>query len=129
MRYSKHDTSSFCIRRSSSRVVTRSSRRYFQHLMKHSGPVLALAMMTSVTSASAQQDVARAWAAGCLTCHQPTVRALPVLHGQSRGALVSKMRAFRDGTRNGTVMPQIAKGYTDAQIVAIADWFAAQPSP
>ena len=97
--------------------------------MKQSGPVLALVLITSVTSVSAQEDVARAWAAGCLSCHQPTERAFPALHGQSRDALISKMRAFRDGTRHGTVMPQIARGYTDGQIDAIARWFAAQPSP
>ena len=96
--------------------------------MKQSGPVLALVLITSVTRVSAQEDVARGWAAGCLSCHQPTVRAFPALRGQSRDALVGKMRAFRDGTRDGTVMPQIAKGYTDAQIQAIAGWFAAQPS-
>ena len=36
------------------------------------------------------------------------------------------MRAFRDGKRPATVMHQIAKGYTDAQIDAMAAWFAAQ---
>jgi cytochrome c553 len=36
------------------------------------------------------------------------------------------MRAFRDGSRPATVMHQIAKGYTDAQIDAMAAWFAAQ---
>jgi cytochrome c553 len=37
------------------------------------------------------------------------------------------MRAFRDGKRPATVMHQIAKGYSDAQIEAMASWFAAQP--
>ena len=36
------------------------------------------------------------------------------------------MRAFRDGQRPATVMHQIAKGYSDAQIEAIAGWYAAQ---
>jgi cytochrome c553 len=36
------------------------------------------------------------------------------------------MRAFRDGKRPATVMHQIAKGYTDVQIEALASWFAAQ---
>ena len=36
------------------------------------------------------------------------------------------MRAFRDGQRPATVMHQIAKGYSDAQIDAIAGWYAAQ---
>jgi cytochrome c553 len=36
------------------------------------------------------------------------------------------MRAFRDGQRPATVMHQIAKGYSDAEIEAIAGWYAAQ---
>nr|MBA3590336.1 cytochrome C [Methylibium sp.] len=37
-----------------------------------------------------------------------------------------QMRAFRDGKRPATVMHQIAKGYSDAQITALAAYFAAQ---
>jgi cytochrome c553 len=36
------------------------------------------------------------------------------------------MRAFRDGQRPATVMHQIAKGYSDAEIEAIAGWYAVQ---
>ena len=36
------------------------------------------------------------------------------------------MRAFRDGKRPATVMHQLAKGYSDAQIDALAGYFAAQ---
>lgn len=80
-------------------------------------------------AASAADDSARALAAGCLTCHQPAGRALPVLAGQPQAALADKLRAFRSGTQAGTVMPQIAKGYTDAQIDAIARYFAEQRTP
>jgi sulfide dehydrogenase cytochrome subunit len=37
------------------------------------------------------------------------------------------LREFRDGKRSATVMHQLAKGYTDEQIDAIAAYFAAQP--
>jgi cytochrome c553 len=36
------------------------------------------------------------------------------------------MKAFRDGTRPATVMHQLAKGYSEAQIDAIAEYFSAQ---
>jgi cytochrome c553 len=36
------------------------------------------------------------------------------------------MRALRDGTRDATVMQQIAKGYSDEQTEALGDFFAAQ---
>jgi cytochrome c553 len=38
------------------------------------------------------------------------------------------MRAFRDGQRPATIMHQLSKGYSDAQIDAIAAHFARQPA-
>ena len=40
------------------------------------------------------------------------------LAGLPREHIATQMRAFRDGKRPATVMHQIAKGYTDAQIDA-----------
>ena len=40
--------------------------------------------------------------------------------------IVAQMRAFRSGQRDATVMDRIAKGYSDAEIEAIADWYQAQ---
>lgn len=39
---------------------------------------------------------------------------------------VTQMKLFKDGKREATLMHQIAKGYTDAEIAAMADFFAAQ---
>jgi sulfide dehydrogenase cytochrome subunit len=36
------------------------------------------------------------------------------------------MRDFRDGKRPSTIMQQLAKGYTDAEIDAAAAYLAAQ---
>jgi cytochrome c553 len=36
------------------------------------------------------------------------------------------MRAFRSGQRGTTVMDRIAKGFSDAEIDAIADWYQGQ---
>jgi sulfide dehydrogenase cytochrome subunit len=46
------------------------------------------------------------------------------LAGQSASYIGEQVRAFRDGKRPATVMHQIAKGYTDAQIDQIAAYFA-----
>ena len=75
-------------------------------------------------AAATSDHQGRDWAAGCLGCHQPVGGTIPRLHGQSRDELVAKFRAYRDGRQPGTVMPQLAKGYTDTQIDAIAAWFA-----
>ncbi len=78
----------------------------------------------------AQDDSVRNLAAPCAICHGTDGRAVTKevvsLAGRPRDDLASQLRAFRDGARPATVMHQIAKGYTDAQIDALAAWFAAQ---
>jgi cytochrome subunit of sulfide dehydrogenase len=39
---------------------------------------------------------------------------------------VAQMQAFRAGQGQPTVMDQIAKGFTDAEMQAIAAWYAEQ---
>ncbi|MFM7343556.1 MAG: c-type cytochrome, partial [Betaproteobacteria bacterium] len=41
-----------------------------------------------------------------------------------RNDIAAQMRAFKSGARPATVMHQLAKGYSDAQIDAIAAYFA-----
>lgn len=68
-------------------------------------------------------------AANCANCHGTTGNAkgaMPSLAGRPKTYLIEQMKAFRDGKRAATIMPQLAKGYTDAQIDAIADYFARQ---
>jgi cytochrome subunit of sulfide dehydrogenase len=81
-----------------------------------------------VTTASAQD--AQRLAAPCAICHGTEGRAVTkevvALAGLPRETIASQMRAFRDGQRPATVMHQIAKGYTDAQIDTLAAWFSSQ---
>lgn len=71
-------------------------------------------------------------AANCAACHgtagitEGTV--LPSLAGQGKGTLLVALKAYKSGARQGTIMPQIAKGYTDGQLAQLAEFFAAQPS-
>ncbi|HEV3008354.1 MAG TPA: c-type cytochrome [Burkholderiales bacterium] len=76
------------------------------------------------------QENGRNLAAACAICHgtdgkSVTQNVVP-LAGLPRDHIATQMRAFRDGSRPATVMHQIAKGYNDAQIDAMAAWFAAQ---
>ncbi len=88
------------------------------------------AFVCATPGAFAQDTTARNLAAGCAICHGTDGRAVTKdvipLAGLPREHITSQMRAFRDGQRPATVMHQIAKGYTDAQIDAMAAWFAAQ---
>ena len=91
---------------------------------------IAAALAAAGFSAHAQEN-GRNLAAGCAICHgtqgkpAPNAPLIP-LAGLPRDHIATQMRAFRDGKRPATVMHQIAKGYTDAQIDAMAAWFAAQ---
>lgn len=79
--------------------------------------------------AQAQQS-GRNLAASCAICHGTEGRAATQsvisLAGLPKDHIATQMRAFREGKRPATVMHQIAKGYTDVQVDAIAEWFAAQ---
>ncbi len=71
----------------------------------------------------------RALAATCASCHGTngeSVGGFKSLAGRRSEELTSLMQEFKTGKRQGTLMPQLAKGYTDEQIVQLSDWFAAQ---
>jgi cytochrome c553 len=48
------------------------------------------------------------------------------LAGLDRAAIVRALQDFKSGRRAATVMDRIAKGFTDAEIEAIAAWYARQ---
>lgn len=91
---------------------------------------MALVGLMFAATAFADEDVqGRALAATCTGCHGPqgrSVSEIPSLSGRVESELAKLFREFRDGTRKGTVMPQHAMGYDDAQIDRIARWFAVQ---
>ena len=73
----------------------------------------------------------RSLAATCANCHGTDGRAVPresmmPLAGRPAAEVIEQLTLFRDGKRPATVMHQIAKGYSDEQIAAIATYFAAQ---
>jgi cytochrome c553 len=85
-------------------------------------------LVSASMNAVAQAPDARALAAGCASCHRPDGTTIPSLNGRSRAELRAKLRAFRDGSQAGTVMPQLSRGYTEAELDAITAWYAKQPA-
>lgn len=88
------------------------------------GFVLALALATLPMPAAAQAPLA---AEGCLGCHGPDGKGGPgaaAIAGRERAELVAIMLAFRANERPGTIMGRIARGYTEAEIAAVADHFS-----
>ena len=92
---------------------------------------LALALPTTCHAQQAQALRAHSLAAQCAQCHGTNGHALdgaavPGLAGLPAPYLVAQMKSFKAGTRAGSVMPQLAKGFSDAQINILAAFFAAQ---
>ncbi|MCC7326726.1 MAG: class I cytochrome c [Burkholderiales bacterium] len=93
--------------------------------------VSALFALTAGTASAQAQDpnLARDIAATCANCHGTngvSKGGAATLTGQSKTELVRKMQGFKTGRTPATIMVQLAKGYTDAQIDLVAGWFAAQ---
>ena len=79
----------------------------------------------------AQSLAAQSLAATCAACHGTQGRAIegaavPGLAGLPAGYMTEQMKGFKSGARQATVMHQLAKGYSDAQIDQLAAYFAAQ---
>jgi len=92
--------------------------------------VAAVAVAVSdLASAQVDSNRARNLAATCTSCHgtsgvsQGEIKSLAAV---PKADIVNKLRDFKSGRESGTVMPQLAKGYTDEQIDLIAGWFATQ---
>src|ERR1051325_1583688 len=70
-------------------------------------------------------------ASSCSGCHAASAAVetpVPHLAGMPAARLIEAMLAFRAGQRPGTIMPRIAKGFSEGEIAAIAAWYAAQPA-
>ena len=69
--------------------------------------------------------------ATCAACHGTKGNAVSgsavvSLAGMPAANIILQMKAFKDGSRPATVMHQLSKGYSDAQVAMIANYFAAQ---
>lgn len=74
-------------------------------------------------------DAGRLLAAGCTGCHGTDGRSQAgglSLAGLNEAYISAQMQDFKSGRRSATVMHQLAKGYGDADIAALARYFAAQ---
>ena len=96
--------------------------------IQHGLTMLALIASAGLVQAQDAAQV-RSWAAACANCHGTDGRAQPgmeALAGANKDDIVKKMLDFKAGRKPATIMHQLAKGYSDEQITAIAGYFAAQ---
>jgi len=101
--------------------------------MKRLRTVAACAALALPAAVSLAQSVdplqARSWAGACANCHGTNGNARSgnePLAGMKREDIIQKMLDFKNGRKPATIMHQLAKGYSDEQITAIAGWFATQ---
>ena len=86
---------------------------------------------STFAQATSPQDALyiRSLAATCANCHGTAGQAVAGSANASlagRTDIATQMKAFKSGARPATVMHQLAKGYSDAQIDSLAAYFAAQ---
>ncbi|MEZ2740206.1 c-type cytochrome [Comamonas jiangduensis] len=87
----------------------------------------AVAATTASTAGPSVQDISLI-AGTCANCHGPDGRStggIPSLRGVHERHLLQRLQAFKAGTAtDATVMTRLMKGYDDAQIQALAQWFS-----
>jgi cytochrome subunit of sulfide dehydrogenase len=90
---------------------------------------LAVAFAAPALAQQPEPARGRNLAAACANCHGTngvSQAGIPSLAGRDRPGILQQMQDFKAGRRPATVMHQIAKGYTDEQIDAIAAYLSAQ---
>jgi len=101
--------------------------------MIHASRAVAASLLALAGVAQAQDaNLGRNLAATCANCHgtngQVRGDAVKPLAGVPADKIVAAFNDFRSGALPATIMHQIAKGFTDDQVKAIAAYFAAQPA-
>ncbi|WP_024537051.1 c-type cytochrome [Comamonas badia] len=89
----------------------------------------ALASAAPLSQAQTSPTQVKSWAAGCASCHGTNGQAqpgMPPLAGKNAADMTDKLLAYKSGAAPSTIMTQLAKGYSDDQLKAIAGYFAAQ---
>ena len=93
--------------------------------------LLAAALAALAVSPSVAQQVdGQVLSLSCFNCHGPGGKSpgdIPTIAGKSEDFLKTALVDFRDGKRTGasaTIMTRLAKGYSDAEIDAVAKYIA-----
>jgi len=86
-----------------------------------------MAQSKPIQTKSAQDLYQRGLAATCANCHGTDGKGvenatMPVISHLNSEQILTQLRAFKSGERQGTIMPQLAKGYTDEQMQSIANF-------
>jgi sulfide dehydrogenase cytochrome subunit len=96
----------------------------------HSLAVLAVCSVLAAPAMADDEFTGRSIGSACFGCHGADganrTSIPPIIQGVPAGYIESAMKAFRDGSRPSTIMGRIAKGYTDEEIAAMANYISSQ---
>ncbi|MCE7526970.1 hypothetical protein [Polynucleobacter sp. IMCC 30228] len=86
---------------------------------------LALLSLPSIAQTSASNLNNRSLAATCANCHGTNAvivpnSGMPNIGQLTKDEMLTKLMAYKSGAQQGTIMPQLAKGYTAEQLTTIA---------
>ncbi len=86
----------------------------------------AAATLSHAQSADATKLYHRGLAATCANCHGTDGKGvvdggMPLINTLTSEQMLAQLKAFKSGAREGTIMPQLAKGYSDEQLEIIAN--------
>lgn len=90
--------------------------------------VLSLGLIAVSAWAGSETLQLRSMAASCAGCHgtggvaQPGMESLA---SRPKDSLLQKLLDFKSGAAPATIMHQLSKGYSDAQLEQLADYFSA----
>jgi sulfide dehydrogenase cytochrome subunit len=91
----------------------------------------AIALLLAASAHAQGQEAlnVRSLAATCAACHGTDGRVVGDgsvlgLAGLPSAVIASQLRAFKAGTRPSTIMGQLSKGYSEAQIDQLAAYFS-----
>jgi len=95
-----------------------------------SGWALTAGALAFSAAAHAADPSAAMLSNACAGCHGTNGGSagltMPSLASQSKTAIVEAMKKFKSGERPSSIMGRIAKGYTDAQIDMMGEFFSKQ---
>jgi cytochrome c553 len=100
--------------------------------MKPFAPIAAFCLLAIASTAQAADPyLARNLAATCANCHGTNGNAvkssgMDALAGMDKAKILQKLADFKSGDKPASIMHQISKGYSEAQLDLIAGYFAGQ---
>ena len=93
---------------------------------------LAASPLSLAFAAGAQSPNAADLANACTSCHGiegHSIGAIPSIGVLDRETLIVQLKAFRAQEGEATIMKRLVRGYTDAEIEALADYFSSVSKP